>query len=236
MRIGDSTMRMVDFSHQLRTGGAVYPGDPRIRLAPAATVERDGFAVTGVEMGSHSGTHVDAPSHTVAKGRTMGDVAIERLVGRAHLIRVPGLSAREPIGMDRLGEPLAALPEDARIVLIATGWDRFWESEEYFVHPYLDGPVAEALRDRGVDVLGMDTLSPDATGVGAADALERGLPVHDALLGADRLIIENLRGLMELPASVESFEFSALPLSMAAPDGAPVRAVGAVPKRAFEGA
>lgn len=222
-------MKMVDLSHRLRTGSTVYPGDPRIRLSPAATIEEDGFAVTSVEMGSHSGTHVDAPSHTIAKGRTMSDVAIERLVGRAHLIRVPGLAAREPIGLERIGAALDALPEEPRIVLIATGWDRHWEDDAYLEHPYLEAEVAARLRELGVDVLGMDTLNPDPTW----KAEESGLPVHEAILGSDGLIIENLRGLMELPESESSFEFSALPLSLDGADGAPVRAVAAVPKTEF---
>jgi kynurenine formamidase len=68
-------------------------------------------------------------------------------------------------------------------------------------------------------VLGVDTASPDGSGdADDADALA----AHRVLLGADRLIIENLRGLTGLPRTVE---FTALPLSIAGGDGAPVRAV-----------
>ena len=64
-----------------------------------------------------------------------------------------------------------------------------------------------------MQVLGVDMASPDR-----ADSLA----AHEVLLGADRLIIENLRGLTDLPRNVE---FTALPLNIAGGDGAPVRAV-----------
>ncbi|MDO4239028.1 cyclase family protein [Micrococcus sp.] len=221
--------RRVDLSHRLATGGTVFPGDPEILLETAAQIEVEGFAVTAVAMGSHSGTHVDAPRHTVADGRTMDDVDVARLIGRAHLLRVPDAAPRERIGPARLAGQLAALPDGARIVLLVTGWDRFWGEDAYLEHPFLDGAVGEHLRDRGVDVLGVDTLSPDET---APDG-SAPLPVHEALLGADRLIIENLRGLAALPASVTSLEFTALPLPLAGADGAPVRAIATIPAEAL---
>ena len=221
-------VRLVDLSHRLTSGGTVFPGDPEIRLAPAAQIDADGFAVTSVTMGSHSGTHVDAPSDTVPGGRTMDGVDVARLIGRAHLLRVPDATPRQRIGMELLEGQLAALPDDARIVLLVTGWDRFWGGAAYLDHPFLDAAVGEHLRDRGVDVLGVDTLNPDET---APDG-SAPLPVHEALLGADRLIIENLRGLADLPASVTSLELTALPLPLGGADGAPVRAIATIPAEA----
>lgn len=149
MSVREEGARLVDLSHRLTSGGTVFPGDPQIRLAPAARIDADGFAVTSVTMGSHSGTHVDAPSHTVAGGRMMDDVDVARLIGRAHLLRVPGLAPRERIGLARLEDQLAALPDDARIVLLVTGWDRFWGDAAYLDHPFLDGPVGSACGTAG---------------------------------------------------------------------------------------
>ena len=84
----------------------------------SARIDADGFAVTSVTMGSHSGTHVDAPSHTVAGGRMMDDVDVARLIGRAHLLRVPGLAPRERIGLARLEDQLAALPDELWVIQI----------------------------------------------------------------------------------------------------------------------
>ena len=99
---------MRDLSHPIRSGMQVYPGDPEVDLSAALELERDGAAVTALHLGSHSGTHVDAPAHTVAGGRTMDAVGLDELVGDALVIRVPGLADRATIGVDDLGRPARA--------------------------------------------------------------------------------------------------------------------------------
>lgn len=80
-----------DLSHPVTDGMMVYPGDPHVAIRPALTVANDGVLVERIEMGSHTGTHIDAPAHTVADGRTMADVRLDELVGEALVLHVPGL-------------------------------------------------------------------------------------------------------------------------------------------------
>lgn len=205
---------MNDLSHPLRTGMQVYPGDPGVDLAPALELERDGAAVTALHLGSHSGTHVDAPAHIVAGGRTMDRVSLDELVGDALVIRVSALDDRATIGVDDLGE----LPERVpAIVVIDTGWARHFGTERALRHPVIGVDVARLLVSRGMHVLGVDTLSPDPTD--AAGTTE--FPVHEVVLGGDGLIVENLTGLEGLPSRVRIGVF---PLRLEG-DGAPARAV-----------
>ena len=205
---------MRDLSHRLRTGMQVYPGDPAVRLDPALELDRDGAAVTALHLGSHSGTHVDAPAHTVPGGRTMDRVALDELVGEALVLHVPGLADGATIGVDELGELPERVPP---IVVIDTGWAAHFGTERALRHPALGVEAARSLIDRGMRVLGVDTLSPDPTD--AAGTTE--FPVHEVVLGGDGLIVENLTGLDGLPARVRIGIF---PLRLAG-DGAPVRAV-----------
>lgn len=208
---------MRDLSHPLRTGMQVYPGDPAVQLSPALELERDGAAVTSLHLGSHSGTHVDAPAHTVAGGRTMELVALDELVGDALLIRVPSLADRATISVDDLGELPDRVPS---IVVVDTGWARHFGTERALRHPVLGVEAARVLVERGMHVLGVDTLSPDPTD--AAGTTE--FPVHEVVLGGDGLIVENLAGLDGLPARLRIGVF---PLRLAG-DGAPARAVAFV--------
>ena len=208
---------MRDLSHPLRTGMQVYPGDPSVDLSPALELERDGAAVTSLHLGSHTGTHVDAPAHTVAGGRTMDLVALEELVGDALVIRVPGLADRATIGVDDLGDLPERVPP---IVVVDTGWARHFGTERALRHPALGVDAARLLVERGMHVLGVDTLSPDPTD--AAGTTE--FPVHEVVLGGDGLIVENLTGLDGLPPRVRIGVF---PLRLAG-DGAPARAVAFV--------
>jgi kynurenine formamidase len=208
---------MRDLSHPLRTGMQVYPGDPSVDLSPALELERDGAAVTSLHLGSHTGTHVDAPAHTVAGGRTMDLVALEELVGDALVIRVPGLADRATIGVDDLGDLPERVPS---IVVVDTGWAQHFGTERALRHPALGVDAARLLVERGMRVLGVDTLSPDPTD--AAGTTE--FPVHEVVLGGDGLIVENLTGLDGLPPRVRIGVF---PLRLAG-DGAPARAVAFV--------
>lgn len=208
------TTRLRDLSHPITDGMTVYPGDPGVHLEPALELERDGAAVTALELGSHTGTHVDAPAHTVAGGRTMDRVALEELVGEALVIRVPGLADRATIGVSDLGELPERVPS---IVIVDTGWAAHFGTERALRHPALGVEAARLLVERGMRVLGVDTLSPDPTdAAGTTD-----FPVHEVVLGGDGLIVENLTGLDELPSRVRIGIF---PLRLAG-DGAPVRAV-----------
>jgi kynurenine formamidase len=211
--------RLIDLSHPIVDGMAVYPGDPAVRVSSALSLDADGVAVTSLQMGSHTGTHIDAPSHTVAGGRTMADVSLDELFGDALVIRVPGLAPREVYGWSRLAAA-GALPDRVpAIVVIDTGWARWFGSARALEHPSLDADAARELVARGMRILAVDTLSPDLTGDGSVD-----FPVHDVVLGGDGLIVENLCGLEGVP---DRTRIGLFPLRLAG-DGAPVRAVAFV--------
>ncbi|WP_129116417.1 cyclase family protein [Halegenticoccus tardaugens] len=214
-------MTAYDLSHELEAGMQTYPGDPAVRARPHATFAANGHRVTALELGSHAGTHVDAPSHTEADGRTLGDFPLDVFCLSARVVDVRGLAPRSPIEPDRLPGST-----DADALVFRTGWDVHWGTDRYLDHPYLAARTAERCAERGCHV-GVDALSVDPTpSANAADDEPSGFPAHHALLGADRLVVENLTGLDPLP---ERFELRAYPLALDA-DGAPVRAVGVVPE------
>lgn len=210
-------MTLIDLTHPVTSGMQVFPGDPDVQLPHALSLDEDGVAVTSIRMGSHTGTHLDAPSHTIEGGRTTSDVLLDELIGETLVLHVPGLAAGEDITWDQIvGQAGDTVPP---IVLIATGWDKHFGTQVYFDHPVLTREAAEKLQDRGMRVLALDTLNPDHT---IQPTGSTGLPVHQLLLGCDGLIIENVRGATDLPARCRSGFF---PLKLDRADGAPVRAV-----------
>ncbi|MEV7619119.1 cyclase family protein [Microbacterium sp. NPDC089321] len=205
-----------DLSHPVTDGMMVYPGDPDVSIAAALTVANDGVLVERIEMGSHTGTHMDAPAHTAHGGRTMSDVRLDELVGDALVLHVPDLRDGQRYGWDALtatGDIPAAVPA---IVIIDTGWAQWFGDERATRHPHLDPAAAAELWRRGMRLLAVDTLSPDATGDPSSD-----FPVHEIVLGGDGLIVENLCGLADLPRDLQVGFF---PVKLQG-DGAPVRAV-----------
>ncbi len=207
---------MRELSHRIASGMQVYPGDPGVEIGAALELARDGVDVAQLHLGSHTGTHLDAPSHTVPGGRTTGGIGLDELVGEALVVHLEGLAPRQRYGLAELASALGGeVPQQVpAIVVVDTGWASRFGTDAALEHPALDPDAAAELLRRGMRVLAVDTLSPDPTG-------GDGFPVHDVVLGGDALIVENLTGLDGLPERVR-VGFFPLPIDA---DGAPVRAV-----------
>ncbi|MDO5634821.1 MAG: cyclase family protein [Micrococcus sp.] len=197
----------VDLTHPLRSGMPVYPGDPCVRIAPALTLDDDGVAVQALTLGSHSGSHVDAPAHLVSGGRTADHLRRDELCGPALVLRLAGLQPREAISAERLAALLPQHEVPVR-VLLHTGWDRSFVPDDDAAdvddaearrraHPVLSAEAAELLWQRGVRLLGVDTLSPDPTPAPDGPAPDA-FPAHEVFLGGDGIIVENVAGLPAL--------------------------------------
>lgn len=190
----------------------------------------------------HGGTHLDAPVH-FGEGRSTADaIAIERLAGPAVRIDATALCAADPdhaISAEELAAFEAAhgrIPDGA-IVLINTGWSRFWPDRAAYLGTAARGAEATAAlrfpglaadaarwlaRERRVRAVGIDTASLDP---GRSTSFE----AHRELAAADVPGFENLTNLERLPA--RGFSVVALPMKIAGGSGAPLRAVAVVPGR-----
>jgi kynurenine formamidase len=201
-----------DLTHTITNGMPHFAGDPEPRVEEGhATLP---WRVSALHLGSHSGTHVDAPRHYLPHGRGIDAYPPARFIGPGIVVDARGFGDDQPINAHVLDNlPLRA----GSFVVLRTGWEHYWGQERYFRHPYLAGDLALALVERGVALLAIDVLNVDSTVSGAADA-------HARLLGADVLIVENVRGLDMLTAG-QPYIFAFMPLALGPIDGAPVRAL-----------
>ena len=204
-------MALIDISLPIREGMIVYEGDPDISVRPALSLERgDPANVSTLRLGSHTGTHMDAPRHFIDGAASIDALALDTLIG-------PALVAE--VDAERLIEPahLARLPIDRHTRVIfktrnSSLWDRSSFAREYVA---LSLEAAKLLIERGVKLIGIDYLSIEAFGA-------VGHPVHKALLGAGIVILEGL-DLRRVPPG--PYELYCLPLRIAGGDGSPCRAV-----------
>ncbi|ACY98903.1 cyclase family protein [Thermomonospora curvata] len=211
-------MTWVDLSVPVVTGMPVYPGDPEVEVAPALTVAEAGVNVARVHLGSHAGTHVDAPCHVDDSWPRLDELPLDRFAGRAVPMDVRGLPPRTPIGPEHLPEGL----RPGVVLLVVTGWSRHWGTPDYLAHPYLAAETCVRIAAAGVRTVGIDALSVDRTP--ARGEQDFSLAAHRALLEPGGVIAENLTGLdrlVQAPAEAEVFLF---PVRLTG-DGAPVRAV-----------
>jgi kynurenine formamidase len=217
--------RFIDLSHPLEEGQLSYPKDPEIHLSWDRTIESHGVNVSRITMGSHQGTHLDAPSHFYADGTTLDQIPLERFFGPARLVDLaPGgaLEPKTPIMAEMFQAHAEAFQPGAR-VLYRTGWDRMFGRPEFFTDlPSLTLEAAQWIADRRIRLLGMDTPTPSKIA---------GRECHYALLkkGVEIVIVEGLANLDRLP---ERFTFIGFPLHLKGRDGSPIRAVARIEEEA----
>jgi arylformamidase len=201
------TSVFIDLTVPLNNQTPVYPGDPAVKVEPVAKLEKDGFTDHLLTTGNHAGTHIDAPMHMMAGGKSLTDFDISKFVGPGKLVEVKDHEFN-------LETVKAAEIQAGDIVLFYTGMDKHFYDESYYGnYPAMPEEVAEYLVALKVKMAGFDTGSADK---------EDGFPIHKTLLGGDVLIIENLINLDQLIG--KNFQVFALPLKLDV-DGAPARVI-----------
>lgn len=206
-------MAIIDLTQRMETGMPVYPGDPAPAFTPVANFDTHGYWARQITITTHTGTHIDAPAHCLAGGKTLDQFPASHFIGRALVIdcrQVTGeisLSHLEPFG--------PSLNTD--FLLILTAWDRYWGEETYFAgFPVLSPQAVAWLAAQKIKGIGIDAPSVDA-----ADAAD--LANHCQLLGHDIVIIENLTHLDAIPGG--RCQLHCLPLLIVGTDAAPARVI-----------
>ena len=204
-------LRLLDVSVPLGPGLPAYPGNPEFELQPVKRIADGGSSnVSRLVLGTHTGTHVDAPRHFFDSGEGVDALPMDLLIGRA---RVVDIQQRGGIGQKELAA--AGLREDLR-VLLRTPNSALWNGDGFYKdYTHVTEEGARYLVDQGVKVVGIDYLSVE-------QFKKPGAPAHRALLGAGVVIIE---GLNLADAEPGMYEMYCLPLRIAGGDGAPARVV-----------
>jgi kynurenine formamidase/ketosteroid isomerase-like protein len=222
----------LDLSVPLGTGMPVYPGDPEVRITPALTVSGDGANVLSLALGSHSGTHVDAPLHVNDGWEPLDSLPMAQFTGRVELadVREAGaggvITAEHLAGLRTATSGVSGAGRRDRILLLWTGFSDAWGTGDYAHHPWLDADAAKLIVDRGYRAVGLDALSVDPSAGHQAGSHD--FPAHQILAGSGCVIIENLTGLervSEALAGGSDVEVFLFPLNIPGADGSPVRAV-----------
>lgn len=208
-------MQLFDISVTISPSMVVWPGDPSVTITPEKSVAADGYALSRVSFGSHTGTHIDAPRHVIENGLPADRIPLELLIGSAYVFEV---APSEGLTIHTGDLVALGIPRDATRVLLKTRNSDLWQSgpqtfDPHYVH--LTKRAAHWIAAHGIRLLGIDYLSPDPY-------VGDGAPAHAELLGAGVVILEALNLGAVTPGV---YHLVALPLKMAVADGAPVRAV-----------
>ena len=216
---------LIDVCHSVEDGMITYKGlpapvitdylsreDSKKQYAPGTE-----FHIGKIAMVANTGTYLDTPFHRYARGRDLAGLDLYSVAN------VDGIIVRcmeQEIG----AEVFAGLEVKDKAVLLHTGWDRHWRTEEYVSgnHPFLTAAGATYLAKGGAMLVGIDSYNIDST-------VDASRPAHSILLGHDIPIVEHLCGLSDLPDS--NFKFFAVPVKIKRFGTFPVRAFGLVARK-----
>ena len=196
----------------VRTGMVVYDGDPEVRIERVMEIARGDLAnLSRMELGTHTGTHVDPPLHFVDGGAGADRLPLDVLVGPAVVADARGA----PGDIDAAALAALGVPPGTERLLLRTRNGDLWDRGA-FTRDYA-GVADDAARElvaMGVRLLGIDYLSIAPS----ADPA----PTHRTLLQAGVVVVEGL-DLRAAPAG--TYELVCLPLRIEGADGAPARAL-----------
>lgn len=203
---------LIDMTHAITPDIPVYPGDPAPVLSKLATLTKNGYRSTSLGLSSHTGTHMDAPSHLLPDGRSLDQMPMSQFSGRATVLDVSGEAVITEAFLRSNYDAIYC----ADYILFYTGWEDRWGTEDFLedAYPVPDEAAARYLVSRGLKGVGTDALS--------VDRLSGPQTVHTTLLKSGAVILENL--CLKKVRGRRDFLFFALPMKFENADGAPVRA------------
>ncbi len=226
--------RIVYLSHVLEPGMPHWPGDPALSAELVASLATDGYRLRRVSFGEHAGTHLVARSSYEEAGWGIDELAAARLVHPAVVIDVQekaALASDYALSADDLlrWEARHGKVEAGVLVILHTGWHRRWSAPRDYLglddsgglhFPGFGEQAACLLLERGVAGLATDTAGLE---VGA----DRTYAVSRLVLAHDRLVVENLARVDELPSRGATVVLG--PLRLRGGTGAPATVLALLP-------
>jgi kynurenine formamidase len=215
---------LVDVSHVVEHGMITYKGLPAPIICDYLSREESHkhyaagteFHIGKIKMVANTGTYLDSPFHRYADGKDLSQLLLSSIANLEGIVVRVGNSNGQAIEASRFRN----LDVKDKAVLVHTGWDVHWGSEQYFEgHPFLTSEAAKHLSDAGAKLVGIDSLNIDDIG-------DLSRPAHSILLRSDIPIVEHLCNLGDLPD--EGFKFFAVPVKVKGMGTFPVRAFGIV--------
>jgi len=206
--------QIIDLSRLISIDTKVFPNSLPPSFIDWTKIDVHGYDSEMLFLSTHTGTHMDAPSHFLKNVNSIDQIDVDRLVCTATIVRVDKHND-EYINL----EDLRGVPDDIsnQAIIFSTGWEHEIIGKDYFSHnPGLSSELAEYLVKHKINAVGIDSPSVDR---GSANDF----PVHKILLSKGIILIENLCNLSKIPQ--EKFILIMAPLKLKNATGSPIRAI-----------
>ncbi len=208
----EQNSNFIDISVNLRNGMVHWPSDPPIEIKRSKDMEKgDSNTVSNLSMGTHTGTHMDAPFHFIKSGNSIDEMPFSATIGKARVLEIKDSESIKPEELSQY-----SIKKGERILFKTLNSERCWKDDDFikdFV--YISNEAGKYLAEKGVMTVGVDYLSVGGYKKNTTE-------IHNILLNAGIWIIEGLNLSDVRPGE---YELICLPLKIYGGDGAPTRAI-----------
>ena len=212
-------MKIIDLSFVIESGMPTCgtPWHQTVKVEHMGTIDTVGRNTHSILLGSHTGTHMDAPYHFIETGHTIETTPLETLCGAISVVDFTRFKSGSVVKL----EDIKQLQVTERM-LFRFDWFKKWKTPEFYKSfPYFDEAAVDYLIKGGIKLMAMDTPSPD---YGGNIQSKEDSPNHKALLKKDVVIVEYLNNTDQIDLT-KKHTLVALPLKIKGSDGSPSRVI-----------
>jgi arylformamidase len=218
--------RKIDLTFTIEEGMTTFPTPwhPFVEITQLGRLGIEKRETRKLVLGTHTGTHCDAPRHFIPGGATIDNVSLDVLMGPARVVDFSKTAPFQEVGVGDFERALSTSRPER--VVMRFDWSTNWGDLKYYSdHPFISQDAARWLVERGVRLLAMDTPMPDNPKQGRGSDPDS--PIHKILLGNGVVLVEYLTNLKSI--SKTDIELIVAPLKILGADGAPARVVAFEP-------
>lgn len=208
--------KIIDLTYMINNEMITYPTPwhPKVSVKRLGKIEEVGRNTRKITLGTHTGTHIDAPLHFIENGKSIEKIPLEKIVGQVTIVDFSHFKKNQPIEK----EILQKIKITKRIIF-RFGWEKYWNKNEFYKdYPFFTEEAANYLVLMGVELLGYDTPSPDSSKVNN----DIDSPIHKIFLGNGIVLLEYLANLNKLK-NLENWNIVVAPMKIEGSDGSPSR-------------
>jgi arylformamidase len=210
---------IIDLSQSINSNIKLFPGSPNVSFLKWSKYTIDGYDSEAIFLSTHTGTHMDAPSHFIQEAESIDKLDVNRFVMEdVHLLKI-FKPANQLISVEDIIASRIDIKKNDSIVF-ATGWEHNYNFDSYiYTNPGLSLEAANYLSNKKINAVAIDGPSIDS-------GINLDFSVHKILLKNNIIIIENLCNLYRI--NKKSFKLIAIPLKLYQASGSPIRALAIV--------
>jgi arylformamidase len=206
---------ILDLTREVRNETRVFPGSPLPKFITWTKMDVHNYDSEVIFMSTHTGTHMDAPSHFASNASSIDKISVNRFISNAILIKIKKGSNQLITTSELESSDIRIMDGDS--IVFSTSWENEVDKDYFFSDsPGLSEDAAKYLINKKVNAVCIDSPSIDR-------GSDNNFPVHKILLSREILVVENLCNLNKL--KTQYFTLVMTPLKLSGASGSPIRAI-----------